>query len=207
MIDLEASLSLAELVVTVLTLGAGGYLGGQAAAIHRMRLEDRRTVYSEYLPEISTVPVEQEDRLAGQAQRYVEHWDQIDAAVALLGWSDKRSWLQVEQSGPAAAVAVLHSYEAQTSELEKEAHGKYSRQRRTAALEEIDKRGREAELSWRLVAAEWHQRSASGYVERLEEFRLYLLWSLKPTILNRLRRQWYQAKLVYRAAGGWIFRR
>ncbi len=124
------AVSVAELLVALVSLFGGGYVGARSGGVARMRIEDRRQLLDEYLPDLinivrgpdpTTHKIEihyltGDDRYhpplvwAESATDLLITYETADNIVELLPWLDRYEWERFAKCFPLESAEVLRNY-------------------------------------------------------------------------------------------------
>ena len=192
---LDSGLNVAQLIVAVVSLGGGGFVGGAAGAVARMRTEERQKLWKELsdLPDVLLSPDEDDG--------FIEHLHQMCIGAALLSWPERAAFRRAVEAGP---FHLLHSHvqaESQTdmwqlmaefSDGEEATHAKTMASRWASKRAETGKKLRR----WRDSA------EAAAWYIRLSRVELLVLARIQPTLVMRIRNLASRIRLA--ATGSWI---
>lgn len=196
---LGTTISVLELLVAFAGLFGGGYAGGRAAAISRMRVQDRRTLVDLDLPALRSVL----RNMKATPEEVVAAFDKCRSVFDLLPWRDRIVWADFESiSSHSLARNVVErrryvrSLEAESNELKDyvsnndEVWSDYANMRLHTLAEWIPD-GRKVMLEATGDLYRWRIRNVRSEERwrRLDHVELYLRNSLRPA-LGRSVRLW-----------------
>ena len=99
----NSGLSVAQLLVALLGIPAGGWAAGKTSAIARMRVEDRRIFVDQVLPQLLRphFPGGTDDCLDEVAlTAWLEAFQKGRDLMRLHPWVDRKSWAEIERTAP-----------------------------------------------------------------------------------------------------------